>query len=246
MEHIFILPYYCESEVRIFLDIADIWEELTSSDVAYSFLLCSRFDCPPSEELKKRFSKIGPTVAFQSTTVGKGIGKPDPGYEVEGPSAMFWDAIDFVNSNYKKDGGFAFWFEADMVPLKSDWVAQLHQEWLQDDHDILGVLIDQQWGKKFHPGGAFNDNSHMNGGACYRKDFITKIDLDEIDMQKSWDFVLSDHLLNNKLNCKHTNLIEFYYHRQHLDVQLGDNCVLLHGVKDDSARNYVRESLTSG
>lgn len=244
MEHVFILPYFCETEVQIYLDIADIWEELTDTKTPYSFLLSSRFDCIPSDALKRRFSRIAPTETFESTTVGKGIGKPDPGHDIEGPSAMFWDTIDFVNTSYKKDGGFVFWFEADMVPLKKDWIRQLHNEWNKGDFDIMGVLIDKEWGKQYHPGGAFNDSSHMNGGACYRKDFITKVNLHEINMRRSWDYALSDHVLSNKLICKQTDLIEFYFRRQNLDVKLGNNTVLLHGIKDASARRFVKKNLS--
>lgn len=245
IEHIFILSYYCDDEVQVYFEIANIWEELTETKVPYSFLLCSRFDYPPSEKLKQRFSKIAPTEIFQSTTEGKGICVPDPGYDVEGPSAMFWDALKFVNNAYKLDGGFVFWFEADMVPLKRDWIDQLHHEWKKSDFDILGVLVDKEWGKKYYPHGAFSEEMiHINGGSCYRKDFIAKVNLNEINMRVSWDIALSDYFLNGRLNFQRTELIEFYYRRQSFDMQLGDKTVLLHGVKDGSAREYVMKNLT--
>ncbi|MBN1689341.1 MAG: hypothetical protein JW893_09580 [Candidatus Omnitrophica bacterium] len=249
MRHIVVLPYYSDEEVQVFHEIADIWKVLTKTECDYTFLLVSRFDRKPDEGLLRKYLEIAPTQSIRSTTEGRGIKKPDVGFKVEGPTAMFWDAVEFVSQNFPHDGGFMLWFEYDMVPLVPDWLDRLEKEWKISRYVLMGKLIDREWAKENIPSQSDNIVKHINGGACYSKDFIRKVPKQKFNMAMPWDMQVYRYISSwhnrFRLRYKTTNLIEFRYASSSLEKPPLHDSAILHGVKDGSARAYIHEKVQS-
>ena len=127
------------------------------------FLLCASRAFGEARELFEAFSKLAPTSSYVCTTNATGHDQ-----EV---TAKFWEIMQYINLNYKHDGGFVLWFESDMIPIKRDWVNRLTQEWLSAPNSIImGLYLPEGY---YRGGGVVT--AHINGGGCYRKDFINYI-----------------------------------------------------------------------
>lgn len=238
MKHIIVLPYYCRKEVSIYLEIACIWKHLAQTKVEYEFLLVARYDMKPSNVLEKEFSKIGQVRSIQCLSKGRGIKEPEKGANIEGPTAMFWETMQYINNNYAKDKGFILWFESDMVPLTCDWLDKLEEEWNSGDYVIMGRLIDKEWVARFMPEWLPYMVEHINGGACYCKDFYEKIPKNNFNMLNSWDKEIFEYIKSH-YRYKATDLIELRPYLKTMTCPPEKESVLLHGIKDSSAREYV-------
>jgi hypothetical protein len=159
MKHVILLHYYCESEIKCYLNIADFLSSYSRCNSEYEFLLlCSSF-IQPSESLHNAFLKI-------STTRTVHCKNSKPGH-AEGCTAGFWEGMEYINSNYEKDGGFVLWLEADTMPAKSNWVDLLEQEWAAHPRVLaMGLYV---------PGLKGVLSAHINGGACYPKNLVESI-----------------------------------------------------------------------
>ncbi len=85
---------------------------------------------------------------------------------------MFWEIMDYVHTHDNHDGGFVLWLESDMVPIRSNWLDRLDEEWRTIERPlVLGRLVtnfpDYLGGAPVPP--------HINGGACYAKDLAAVI-----------------------------------------------------------------------
>jgi len=242
VKHIIVIPYYCRKEIKTFIEIAKLWKRLTKTKINYEFLLSARYDIKPSKVLGKEFSKIAPTRSMQCVTKGSGRGSAKKGFIIEGPTAMFWDTMEYVyNNGYSQDGGFVLWFEADNVPLRSDWLDKLHEEWNGSNYLVMGRLIDRNWVAEYNPGWLPDIREHINGSACYSKDFCEKISKEKCDLRLSWDVEVFGQI-KNKHKYKATDLIELRFCHPTITYPPHKETILLHGVKDTSALRYARKS----
>jgi len=229
MKHLVVLPYYCNAEIDRFKRLAHIWRTLPQTNIEYEFLLSSRHDIEPSQELEQAYSRIRPTRSMRCSTVGKGHRRSHASNMTTpiGPSAMFWDTLRHVNDNYAKDGGFVLWFESDMLPLTSSWLEVLEREWKDGDHVIMGTMVR---GKKVR--------EHINGGACYCKDFYAKFPDHAIDLSRNFDNQIFPYLKDHYA-YKAIDQIMFLHNTITLKKMPPENIVLLHGIKDYSAYLYL-------
>ena len=90
--HVIIVPYYCQAEVDEYLKIAELMQRFPKPRVSCSFLLAASPIAEPSERLLEAYSQIAPTRQFECPT-------QEFGYPA-GPTAMYWDAMDFVAEEY--------------------------------------------------------------------------------------------------------------------------------------------------
>lgn len=242
MKYIIIIPYYCQREIDAFLDLASIWPKLTNTNLKYEFLLSCRWDSEMSNVLEQKFSSIVPTTHIRCVTKGVGIRKSSQGSTVEGPTAMFWDTLEYINEHYSNDGGFVFWLEWDMVPVVPSWLDQLAAEWHKKGYVIMGRFIDRKWIKRNIPKRVKLDNlpRHINGGACYCKDFCTKVTRDDCNLTIPWDIDIFQYI-DGHLPYRATDLIELrFWNNQTMFSYPKSKTVLLHGIKDSSVRDFVR------
>lgn len=165
MANIIIIPYFSEQEVDRYLRIADRLRTFAQQRAAYSFLLASSPKIEPSQRLYDCFSQIAPTTHFACPS--QIFGYP------QGPTAMFWDCMDHIAQHTPRDGGFSLWMESDMVPVKPDWIDRLADEWqsLQPSPLLMGCLVPRVMKKRFWRRPRLWIPEHINGGACYAKDF---------------------------------------------------------------------------
>jgi len=182
MKHIILLHYYCDSEIKCYLEIADFFLDYSQCKSEYEFLLlCSSF-IQPSENLHNAFLKIAPTRTVHCRN-------SQPGHD-KGCNAAFWEGMEYINSNYEKDGGFVLWLEADTFPAKRNWVDLLAKEWKAHPQALMmGLYLPKLKG-------VFPD--HINGGACYTKDFVECIPLQYKTLDSIVDVTISQYILGTK------------------------------------------------
>ena len=159
MKHIILLHYYCEAEIERYLQIAEFLREYSRCRADYEFLLLAASCISPSQVLQDAYSKIAPakTLSGQKTMNG----------HLAGANAAFWEGMEYINNNYEKDGGFVFWLESDMLPIKKNWVDLLELEWKKHPGIlVMGLYI--PW--LIDPRVECNlITPHINGGGCYVK-----------------------------------------------------------------------------
>jgi len=164
MTHTVILPYFCEEEVQRYKKIVSHIGNLGPQLADYNFLLAASPKMAPSEELERVCQQVAPTFSFQCPT--QIFGYP------EGPSAMFWDAMDYVDHRLCQDTtGFALWIESDMIPVKADWLDRLDQEWCSEAKTpiVMGCYVPELYKKRVLREKRLVLHEHINGGACYHK-----------------------------------------------------------------------------
>jgi len=163
-KYVVIIPYFCEEEIDRFLKIANRVQRFGPQCCDYEFLLASSPLIQPSGRLYDAFQKIAPTRHFACPT--KMFGYP------QGPTAMFWDCFDYLAGESSNDGGFALWLESDMVPVKPDWLERIAGEW-ERSHDplVMGCFVPEVMKHRFIRRKRLWISEHINGGACYAKDF---------------------------------------------------------------------------
>jgi len=160
MKHIVAIPYYCREEIRRYFWIAEFLSQFAKSNSQYEFLLVSGPFINPSADLYEAFARLAPTSSMQCTS------RQNSNHD--GPGNMFWDTMEHISSHFPHDGGFVLWLESDMIPVKSDWIQKLEAEWLNEPKvNLMGHYIPAFTMKN---GTVVPD--HINGGACYSKDFV--------------------------------------------------------------------------
>jgi hypothetical protein len=219
-EHIVILPYYSQREIETFRRLAELWRGLPTGQARYRFLVSARFDAPrPPSEWLRALSNLAPVEFFRCSTVERCF--PDSA------SAMFFDTMEHVFHSAAPDGGFALWFEPDMVPLRSGWLEDLDREWRAGHFTVMGKLVDLLWVPR-----------HINGGACYAKDFVRVVPR----TRDAWD-VTAFPFVRDFGYFKATELFEFRYQNSTLGTPPRRNAAIIHGVKDLSAIEFVAKRI---
>ncbi len=165
--HVVILPYFCDEEVSRYLRIVGRMAEMPQK-CRWSFLLAASPRTTPSAVLEKACRAVAPVKSFQCPS--QIFGYP------QGPTAMFWDCMDYLAANYPDDGGFGLWLESDMAPVKLDWLDRLDREWSSAaDPLLMGCYVPKVYKSRlFRPKKLLLDD-HVNGGACYSRKFAERL-----------------------------------------------------------------------
>jgi hypothetical protein len=167
MAHLVILPYFCDEEVSRYLKIVSRMAA-TPQQCEWSFLLAASPKTRPNRALIRACESVAPTRSFHCPT--QIFGYP------EGPTAMFWDCMDFMADQFPDDGGFGLWLESDMAPAKPDWLDRLDREWKRGvDPVMMGCYVPKVYKSRFLRPRKLLLDDHVNGGACYAKQFSARM-----------------------------------------------------------------------
>ena len=166
-KHTIILPYFCREEVDRYLKIAERLAEFPAPKCDVTFLLASSPKTETDDELVAAYSKLGKTIAFACPT--QIFGYP------EGPGAMFWDCMEYLQANNDGGDGFSLWLESDMAPVKPDWIDRLSDEWYAGDETpiMMGCYVPEVYKHRILKRNKRILEAHINGGACYALDFAS-------------------------------------------------------------------------
>jgi hypothetical protein len=169
-KYIVILPYFCQEEVDRYLKIADWLKKNCATPLPCHFLLAASPRTDHSQELYQAFDQVGECTAFQCPS--QVFGYP------EGPTAMFWDTMDYIAENFSEHTGFSLWLESDMAFSKKDWLPRLVHEW-QSDNDqaplVMGCFVPEVYKHRLFRKKKLILHPHINGGACYALDFAKRM-----------------------------------------------------------------------
>ncbi len=167
--HVVILPYFCEAEVERYLQIVVSLRRFGPQATAYEFLLAASPKIEISRRLHKAYASLAPTTSFQCPT--QIFGYP------QGPTAMFWDCMDFIANHLNRQPGFSLWLESDMAIVKPDWIDRLSQEWHSNSSAplMMGCFVPDVYRWRVFRGYKHILHAHINGGACYVKDFASRM-----------------------------------------------------------------------
>ncbi len=223
-QHVIILPYFCDEEVTRYLKIAARLRTFPQPAGGYHFLLASSPRTKTSSQLVAAYSKIGQAIPFACPT--QVFGYP------EGPTAMFWDCMEYLAKYFSDRSGFGLWLESDMAPIKPDWIDRLSHQWFSQAQTpiMMGCYVPEvyrhRWFKKpkliLHP--------HINGGACYAMDFARQMP-DEARMGV-FDMAVFEYA-QKMGRARSTNQIAFSTVSRVRRDLLDDSKVLLHGFMQD-------------
>lgn len=238
MSHTIILPYFCQEEVDRYLKIVDHIQRLSQqnqsgnvskleAEVSFQFLLAAspRFEC--SQALEAACQAVAPTHSFQCPT--QVFGYP------EGPSAMFWDSMEYVGQHLADDSSFALWLESDMIPVKPDWIQRLDEEW-KSESDIplvMGCYVPELYKKRVLREKRLVLHEHINGGACYHTGLAKILPVDIRD--EVFDMAVYREAKKVGLTICSEQIMFSTTHRARRDV-LNPELVLLHGFMQDKDR----------
>ena len=166
-QHTVILPYFCREEVERYLKIAERLAQFPAPKCDVTFLLASSPKTETDEDLVAAYSKLGKTIAFACPT--QIFGYP------EGPGAMFWDCMEYLQAKNDGGDGFSLWLESDMAPVKSDWIDRLSDEWYAGDETpiMMGCYVPEVYKHRILKRPKRILEAHINGGACYALDFAS-------------------------------------------------------------------------
>jgi len=168
-QNFIILPYFCEEEVIRYLKIAERLKSFPQPEGGYHFLLAASPKTRTHPLLINAYSKIGRVIPFTCPT--QVFGYP------EGPTAMFWDCMDFLAENFGNRDGFALWMESDMAPTQSDWIDRLSREWFSSAEApiMMGCYIPEVYKQRWFKPKKLILHAHINGGACYALNFAKQM-----------------------------------------------------------------------
>jgi hypothetical protein len=163
---IVILPYYCQEEIVRYLKIAEKIASFPSPAAEVDYLLAASPRAERSQSLYDAYNKIGNAISFQCPT--QIFGYP------EGPTAMFWDCMDYVAEHYQGEDGFSLWLESDMAPTQPDWIDRLSDQWYshQERPIMMGCYVPEVYKSRLFKKRKLLLEPHINGGACYSMDFV--------------------------------------------------------------------------
>jgi len=223
MRHVVILPYFCDEEIVRYMKIVDRMGQFPNQKCDWQFLLAASPRIKPSTELKAACEKVAPTDSFQCPT--QIFGYP------EGPTAMFWDSMEYIQNQTPNDGGFGLWFESDMAATQPDWLDRLDAEWNQGTPPLLmGLYVPEVYKQRLLKRKKLLLGDHVNGGACYGKQFAHRMPVEA----REGVFDVAVYQYAKKLGkVKATNLIDFSTNDRVRRDLLDTNKVVLHGFMQD-------------
>lgn len=232
-KHVIILPYFCQEEVDRYLQIAARLKTFPKPNVECDFLLASSPRTETSQPLIDAYSELGKTIPFACPT--QIFGYP------EGPGAMFWDSMEFIEQHYQSNDGFSLWLESDMAPIKPDWIDRLSDEWYSENQTpvMMGSYVPEVYKYRIFKKPKLILHPHINGGACYSMDFATRMP----EEARTGVFDMAVYQFAKKLGrARFTKQIAFSTHdRVRRDIVNPDK-VLLHGFMQEKDR-FIQQCL---
>ncbi len=209
--------------------IADL--ETRHSDRA-DFLFVSRFDCPHDLETISYVSRKFNVRHHISRR--RAVGWPF------GPNELWFETCQYVyehtiDGKRQSDYKAVLTFEADAFPLCPNWIPMLSDEWDAAKVNVLGAMLK-------HPG------VHINGNAMFSCDpqFMHWLvrQVSGCSPHGGWDYVLAPRF--KERGWKNSNLFRSWWQtptmaRATYDELLGQQVCFLHGVKDASVIDHVRD-----
>ncbi|MEL7496634.1 MAG: hypothetical protein AAFN77_03435 [Planctomycetota bacterium] len=222
--HIVILPYFCQEEVDRYLLIADRLATFPTPSCRVTYLLASSPKTETSQPLVDRYSELGDTIPFACPT--QIFGYP------EGPGAMFWDCMAFIEQNFADNDGLSLWLESDMAPVKPDWIDRLSTEWFAGEQTpvMMGCYVPEVYKYRIWKKPKLILHPHINGGACYSMDFSSQMP----PAAREGVFDMAVFQFAEKLGrARFTKQIAFSTNARVRRDLLDENKVLLHGFMQD-------------
>ncbi len=223
-QHNIILPYFCQEEVVRYLKIAARLKSFPEPAGGYRFLLASSPRTKTSTALVEAYSQLGTTIPFACPT--QVFGYP------AGPTAMFWDCMDFVAERFPDESGFSLWLESDMAPVQPDWIDRLSNQWYGEEETpiMMGCYVPEVYKHRIFKKSKLILKPHINGGACYAMDFAKRMPAEA--RQGVFDMAVFEYA--EKLGrAKFTRQISFSTVSRVRRDLLDDEKVLLHGFMQD-------------
>ena len=224
-KYVIILPYFCQEEVDRYLLIAKWLETNCACPLPCHFLLAASPRTEHSKELFETYSKLGECSAFQCPT--QIFGYP------EGPTAMFWDAMDHIAANFGNYKGFSLWLESDMAFTQPDWLPRLAREWSSNNQErpiMMGCYVPEVYKYRVFRKPKLILNDHINGGACYALDFASRMPRDA----REGVFDMAVYNYGKQVGAvKSTQLISFSTTNRVRRDLLDKNKCILHGFMQD-------------
>ncbi len=232
MTHVVVLPYFCEQEVDRFVKIVRCLGQFPAQQCQWEFLLAASPRIQPSRRLREACEAVAPTRSFQCPS--QVFGYP------EGPTAMFWDSMDYAAANCPGDGGFNLWLESDMAPVKPNWLDRLDAEWRSRPEPwLMGCYVPKVYKSRLLRRRKLLLEDHVNGGACYARQFAKLMPPAARD--GVFDVVVYEHALRQG-RVLLTDQIDFSTNERVRRDVLNPDKTLLHGFMQDKDQ-FVEECL---
>ena len=191
-----------------------------------------RRDCPASKKLESILEECFETVHVHRSS-RREVGFPG------GSNGVWCDFMDHsANEHLNKKWGYKFVLttEVDAIPMAKDWQEKLISEW-QENLAVVGC---------WHDNGEF-PCGHINGNAMFHP-MISRMSTKFIGCSetRAWDTWFADEF--ERIGWKKSSLIQNLYRKKELSQKEFSElqkagCVWLHGVKDDTAINLVKENI---
>lgn len=223
--HVVILPYYCDEEVARYLKIAECLRRFGPQQTLFEFLLAASPKRQISSQLHAAFESLAPTTSFRCPT--QIFGYP------QGPTAMFWDCMDYIAEHLSRRPGFSLWLESDMAIVKPDWVDRLSNEWRSAASTplMMGCFVPDVYRWRVFRGYKHILHAHINGGACYAKDFAARMPAEA--RQGVFDMAIYPHVCRGVGGARITSQICFSTTTRARRDVLDPGKVILHGFMQD-------------
>lgn len=226
--------------------VSDIEEEYNNEAI---FMFSGRFDTRPiDQKIIKYVSKKFETIVHKGKT--QKTGHPD------GCNGLWLDSMKYANylvKNKKKDIDAVFTFEPDCVPIKKDWIKNIHNEWREKQCLVLGHFVSQH---KYI-------SDHINGNMVVSPFILDMIFDKKIPEKQAWDVVLYNEF---KYLCKQSNeifsIIDIYnkpienlgnllnatkiHDQNNYGLNKRIKPSFIHGIKDNSGIKLIKDLLYSG
>jgi hypothetical protein len=221
------------------MDLARLICELEPVPRDSEFVLVYRKDCDP--RLHKFFEQLAGmrfNRAFSRMARNYEAGWPG-GSNMTAQSAFMEISMLFASGDLTSDGFLLF--EPDCVPLTSDWINRLSDEW-----DKTKALGKEAFGHWHQQGDA--DTLHMNGNAVFSCSFFDRHPTIHIGPSTmGWDYFYRGHYIGLS---RDSDLIFQHYNRPAITPtewdEINKNGVrpaLFHGIKTPAGRVLARAKL---
>lgn len=231
MTHIIALPYWCEDEIKNFLQVLERWPEFCKTEEPYKFLIVARFDAPDPAPLVDVCSKYASTAVLRCDRYNW-IGHPG------GANGMFRQTMETVLAE-AAEPGFLFWFEHDLIPIQPDWLTHLSNAWgatKENDHIVMmGHHVTQSWIDSYEVRTRYIP--YISGSACYHKGIAEHPSFMQITEQRCFDVVLSLALQQFKNSVRQIwHMFDLWFFMPPWASVCDKNCLMLNGAKQYEQR----------
>jgi hypothetical protein len=229
--HIIALPYWCEEEIKNFLQVLERWPEFCQTDAEYKFLIVGRFDAPNPQPLVDVCSKHASTSVLRCDRY-QWTGHPG------GANGMFRQTMETVLSE-AGDHKFLFWFEHDLIPINANWLTHLAKAWgatkEADNVVMMGHHVTQSWIDSYEVRERYIP--YISGSACYHKAISEHPVFSQITEERCFDVLLSLALKNFKGSVRQLwHMFDLWFFMPPWASQCDLNCLMLNGAKDYEQR----------